>query len=306
MRSKYNLPRLYIEDEISLEGVPPQPFIKWAGGKTQILRDLKNHFPDHKTTLNHNYFEPFVGGGAVFFWCKPEQAFLSDCNRDLINAYRVIRDNVSILMSELDTFSKKSLSKETYNTNRERYRQLVHDRDEKDDILRAALLIFLNKTCYNGLYRVNQKGAFNVPFGHYLRPPSLYSRENLLSVSEHLQKANIRCAPYDWILDEAEKGDFIYFDPPYDSPSPRNGFTSYNKNSFLRDEHNHLFEVFRKLDDRGCYIMLSNAKTEFIEELYSDYEHYTHVLEAHRMINCKGSERVNFEELLILNYNSAN
>jgi len=306
MRSKCNLPRLYIEDEISLEGVLPQPFLKWAGGKTQLLGDLKKRFPDPKATADHNYFEPFVGGGAVFFWSKPDQAFLSDCNLELINVYQVIRDNVRVLMSKLDTFNKKSLNKATYNTNRERYRRLVLDPNEKNDILRAAFLIFLNKTCYNGLYRVNQNGVFNVPFGNYQRFPSLYSRENLLSVSDHLKKVDIRCADYDWILAEAEKGDFIYFDPPYDSTESRNGFTSYNKNSFLREEHKHLFEVFRKLDDRGCYVMLSNAKTAFIEELYSDYKHYTHILEAHRMISCKGSARTNFEELLILNYHPQN
>jgi len=268
----------------------PQPFVKWAGGKSQLLSQISDFLPHHFDL----YFEPFVGGGAVFFHLRPRKAVISDANFDLINAYRVIRDDIDSLRAELDEFQEKRISRRLYELHRKK------NPDKLSKVERAARFIFLNKTCYNGLYRVNRKGDFNVPFGKYSRMPKLYEGENLTEVKKLLGGTEIEYASYETALGRASKGDFVYLDPPY-SPDPKSqGFTSYTKESFSEVDQTRLAARFKDSDRRGCLLMLSNSDTRHVRSLYADFT--IERVKAGRMINCIGSERTGYNELLILNY----
>lgn len=271
------------------EEVKPKPFVKWAGGKSQLLEQMNYYFP----TEFNAYFEPFLGGGAVFFHLLPKKATLSDSNDELMNVYRVIQKKPVELMQALDGHYPHRKSKEYY------YRIRGLNPEELTPVERAARTIFLNKTCYNGLYRVNSEGKFNVPFGRY-KNPTLYDRANILAVSAALSCKTLKTADYRDVCEEARKGDFIYLDPPYQPLSKTASFTSYTKEAFGEREQEELARVFRKLDGRGCRVMLSNSSTSFIRSLYDGY----HIvpLRATRAINCKPSGRKAIEELLIMNY----
>lgn len=271
------------------EGVKPTPFLKWAGGKSQLLDQMRPYFPSEYGA----YFEPFLGGGAVFFHLLPEKATLSDSNDELMNVYRVVQQDPYALMKALDEHHVHRKSKEYY------YRIRALDPDELDDVERAARTIFLNKTCYNGLYRVNSEGRFNVPFGRY-KNPSLYDRDNILAASAALKGKTLKTADYKEVCEEARRGDFIYLDPPYQPLSKTASFTSYTKDAFGEKEQEELANVFKNLDKRGCRVMLSNSSTDFIRTLYAEY----HIvpMRATRAINCKPSGRKAIEELLIMNY----
>ncbi len=279
--------------------MPPQPFIKWAGGKTQILEQVAKYLP--ATNSFQRYFEPFLGGGAIFFHVKPAEAILSDKNYELINSYHVIKNNVEKLMEKLEEFKKEPLTPELYYLKRAVYTKLLSKDLEMDAVDRAALFIFLNKTCYNGLYRVNQKGGFNVPFGKYEKTPNLYHRENLIGVSNLLENKQICCDTFESVLNLATERDFVYLDPPY-LPSPsKNEFTSYTEDRFVQSRHDKLAEIFADLDSKGCKVLLSNSNTPYVRKLYSKFR--KKIVNAGRMINCKGSNRKGFQELLIFNYN---
>ncbi len=277
----------------------PHPFIKWAGGKTQILEQAAKYLPPIDSF--QRYFEPFLGGGAIFFHVQPTEAIISDKNYELINSYHVIKNNVEKLMETLEEFKKEPLTPELYYLKREAYTKLLSKDLEMDAVDRAALFIFLNKTCYNGLYRVNQQGGFNVPFGKYEKTPNLYHRENLIDVSKLLENKEICCDTFESVLNLATKSDFVYLDPPY-LPSPsRNEFTSYTEDRFVQSKHDKLAEIFADLDSRGCKVLLSNSNTPYVQKLYSKFR--KRIVSAGRMINCKGSNRKGFQELLIFNYN---
>ena len=277
----------------------PHPFIKWAGGKTQILGQVAKYLPP--TCSFQRYFEPFLGGGAIFFHVKPAEAILSDKNYELINSYHVIKNNVEKLMEKLEEFKKEPLTPELYYLKRAAYTKLLSKDLEMDAVDRAALFIFLNKTCYNGLYRVNQQGGFNVPFGKYEKTPNLYHRENLIDVSNLLENKQICCDTFESVLNLATESDFVYLDPPY-LPSPsRNEFTSYTEDRFVQSRHDKLAEIFADLDSRGCKVLLSNSNTPYVRKLYSKFR--KKIVSADRMINCKGSNRKGFQDLLIFNYN---
>ena len=268
----------------------PHPFIKWVGGKRQLISQMAQYFPK---SFN-KYIEPFVGGGAIFFHLLPKDAILIDFNDELINCYKIIKNNVSELI--------KSLKK--HENEREYYYKIREvDRSPKEfskwsDIEKASRTIYMNRCCYNGLYRVNSKGYFNVPFGRY-KNPNFCNRENLIAVHEALKNVELINDSFEICLDFAKKGDFIYFDPPYYPLSETANFTSYTSKNFGKDSQKKLLEVFKKLDERGCKLMLSNSYSEFILNLYKDYT--IHTLKARRSINSDAKKRGEIKEILVKN-----
>lgn len=263
-----------------------KPFLKWAGGKTQLLKTFIEFFPD---SFNR-YFEPFVGSGAVFFHLRPEQAQLSDCSAELINCYSVVRDDVSTLIRLL---SQHKYEEEYF------YNVRALNTENLSPAERAARFIFLNKTCFNGLYRVNSRGQFNVPFGRY-KNPLICNQDNLLAVSRALKKVSLRCDGFEKTISQAKRGDFVYLDPPYQPLSPTANFTSYTKDAFSLADQKRLAESVKLLAKRGCKFMLSNSDCPEIRQLYADF--HIETIQAVRAINCKSDRRGTITELLILNY----
>ena len=277
-----------------MNGIPT--FLKWAGGKSQLIEQYKPFFPKKI----ERYFEPFLGSGAVFFFIKktfnPKEVFLSDINEESIITFKVVRDKVEELIRNLKK-RKKLHSKEYF------YKVRKEKPQELSGVERASRLIYLNKTCYNGLYRVNAKGEFNVPFGEY-KNPSIFDEKVLREASKLLKDINIEVAFFERILDKAKRGDFIYFDPPYFPISKTSSFTSYQKDVFLEKEQRKLAEVFKELDKRGCLLMLSNSDHPLIRKLYDGFN--IHKIKARRSISCIGTNRRKINELLIINYKNKN
>jgi DNA adenine methylase len=268
----------------------PQPFVKWAGGKAQLVHRLSALAPSNFD----RYVEPFVGGGALFFHLRPQTALISDTNNELINTYKVMKRSLRPLMEELSRLNRLKLTRALYN----RFRTV--DPDSLRAVERAARFIFLNKTCYNGLYRVNNNGVFNVPFGKYESMPTLYNEENLKHVSRLLQSTEIMIAGFDTSLDKARASDFIYLDPPYAWDADAPTFTSFTKERFDESDQRRLAHRFRQLDKAGCQLMLSNSDTRLTRELYFGFKFIPVTVD--RMINCIGSKRTGYRELVILNY----
>ena len=268
----------------------PTPFLKWAGGKGQLLPTLSGFLP----TKFGRYFEPFVGGGAMFFHLYGQRpalnAVLSDLNDELINCYEVIRDDVEQLIADL----RKHKNESDYF-----YKVRAQSTENLSRTERAARIIYLNKTCFNGLYRVNSRGQFNVPFGSYKNPRTC-DEENLRAVSQALTNADLSCSTFEQSLKRAKRGDLIYLDPPYQPISSTSNFTGYTKGCFSSNDQASLAELVGKLSDRGCKIMLSNSDNEYIRELYSNFRIET--VYANRAINCKGDRRGKITEVLILNF----
>ena len=267
-------------------------FVKWAGGKYQLLEQYKPLFPKTVT----RYFEPFIGGGAVFFYAnqkyEPTEIYLSDTNKDLINVYTQIRDNVEVLVELLKEHKAKH-SKEYYYEARNSFNK------EIDILKRTAYLIYLNRTCFNGLYRVNSKGEFNVPFGKYDNP-AIIRQHTLEKVNKILQGVDIRVQDFEAIGEQVREGDFIYFDPPYHPLNHTSSFTSYTETGFTEADQTRLATLFKILDEKGCKVMLSNSDTELIRNLYTDYDIRT--VMARRVISCKGEGRGAISELVVRNY----
>lgn len=276
----------------------PKPFVKWVGGKRQLLKQflLMNLYPPERfDPETGRYFEPFVGGGAVFFDLLPEKAFLSDLNSELIIAYNVIKNDVDDLI--------KSLKK--HKTDKEYFSKIrAQNPEELSGVKVASRFIYLNRTCFNGMYRVNSKGGFNVPFGKY-KNPLICDEDNLRKVSKALKGVEIKKQDYKEVIKKSKKGDFIYFDPPYYPLSKTASFTSYTKEEFFEKEQIELRDTFLELHKRGCFVMLSNSDTPFINKIYSDIQKYgirINKVEAGRAINSKGSRRGKITEVLITNY----
>ncbi|WP_026176744.1 DNA adenine methylase [Desulfurispora thermophila] len=265
-----------------------RPPVKWAGGKSQLIPKMQLLFP-RRSTYNL-YIEPFLGGGAVFFHLQPERAVLIDSNPELMNFYQVVREKLPALLADL---TKHVCEKEYY--------YYIRDLPVEglSDVERASRFLFLNKTAYNGLWRVNRQGKFNVPFGRYANP-RLYRAEHLQRVSVALQKAELICGDFSLVLDHAAPGAFVYFDPPYHPLSETSRFTSYTAGAFGSADQRRLSEVFRELDGKGCLLMLSNSDTPLIRELYAGYNIY--VVQARRNINCQAKGRGAVDELIITNY----
>lgn len=270
-----------------------QPVLKWVGGKRQLLSEITKYIPKNFT----KYYEPFLGGGALLFHLQPKNASVSDANSELINTYTVIRDNIDGLIEHL----KKHKNQSDYYYS---IRDLDRDHgtyDSLSDVEKASRIIFLNKTCYNGLFRVNNSGEFNSPFGKYTNP-NIVNEVVLRAVSNFLntKKTKILCVDFEECVRSAQRGSFVYFDPPYDPVSSSANFTGYSKGGFGRDEQLRLKNICDELTSRGVHFLLSNSATDFIEKAYSNYT-ITRV-SASRRINSKASARGDVAELLIRNY----
>ncbi len=270
-----------------------RPFLKWAGGKRQLLPELEKLIPPYYNT----YFEPFVGAGALLFHLQPLKAFISDTNDELINCYHVIKDNLNELLADLERHKNKE---EYY------YKIRALDRDKEEfsklsPIKRASRIIYLNKTCYNGLFRVNSQGQFNVPFGRY-KNPKIVDEIVLKAVSEYLNNNNVIILNDDFekVLQRAKKGDLVYFDPPYDPISETANFTSYAMNGFGREEQQRLKRVYAQLTSKGVNCLLSNSATDFILDLYKEYEIIS--VSVSRSINSIPYKRGKAAEVIVKNW----
>lgn len=292
-----------------------KPFLKWAGGKGQLLAEIEKYYPfkDGKIT---KYAEPFVGGGAVLFDILNkfdlEEAYISDINAELINTYRVISDDIDELVAMLTVMQSEFVPLDTerrkvyYMARRERFNDLKVSGNDSVNIEKAALLIFLNKTCFNGLFRVNKKGLFNVPMGSY-KKPMICDEENLRAVSEKLQNVKIVCGDYRESADFIDENTFVYFDPPYRPITDTASFTAYTENQFDDEEQIELARFVDDMHQKGAKVVISNSdpknsNTEdvFFDNIYSAYK--IKRVEATRMINCNSEARGKIKELLISNF----
>ena len=269
-----------------------QPFLKWAGGKRQLLPEIRKYVPKKFTT----YYEAFVGGGAVLFDVQPPKAIVGDISPDLINVYSAVRDNVEELIKAL---KKHKNGKDYFYNVRELDR--IEQYNKLSDIEKAARIIYLNKTCYNGLFRVNSQGQFNVPFGNY-QNPNIVNEIVLKAVSNYLNEANITfvCGDFETVLKTAKKGCFVYLDPPYDPVSDTASFTGYTLDGFDTKDQTRLRNMCNQLNARGCSFLLSNSHTDFICELYSEY--IIEIVQVGRNINSDGAKRGKISEVLVRNY----
>lgn len=277
-----------------------QPFLKWAGGKRQLLPEIRKYIPKHFT----NYYEPFVGAGALLFDLKPHNATINDVNAELINVYNMIQTDIDGLIYDL----QKHQNKPEYF-----YEIRALDRTEAYHALpplqRASRLIYLNKTCYNGLFRVNRKGQFNVPFGKY-KNPSIVNEAVLRVVSDYLNNNHVTILNEDFVeaVRSAGEGDLVYFDPPYDPVSETSSFTSYSNEGFTKDDQIRLRDLYLELHKRGCHVLLSNSDTPFINEIYQElHASYPEIrikkVQASRAINSQGTKRGRISEVLVVNFN---
>ena len=266
------------------------PIVKWVGGKRQLMFELQKNMPEYY----NRYFEPFIGGGALFFYLQPDNAYISDMNEELINLYQVVRDNVNELVADLQ---KHDISKEYFMEIRNIDR--TEEYENWSDIQKASRFIYLNRTCFNGMFRVNSKGEFNVPFGHY-KNPRIVDQNNLINCSNLLQKTEIKHADFSEILKKVKKGDFVYFDPPYVPLSETSNFTSYTKDGFDIDMQFKLRDVCDELDTMGVKFLLSNSDTKLVNELYENYN--IKKVFASRQINANADGRGKITEVLVRNY----
>lgn len=261
------------------------PFMKWAGGKRSLVPTLAGLIPDRYGA----YYEPFVGGGAVFFGLRPERALLNDANEELITCYAVVRDRLDDLLAVLATH---------VNTEAHFLRVRGQRPADLDDVTRAARLIYLNRTCFNGLYRVNKRGEFNTPYGHY-RNPTIVPAKLLRDASVALRGATLTAAGYREACASAGRGDLVYLDPPYVPAGGFADFRRYHRVQFREDDHEELARVFKELDARGCHVRLSNAYTPFVLDLYADWT--IHEVTTRRAINSNGSRRGPVREVIVAN-----
>ena len=276
-----------------------RPFLKWAGGKGQLLAHLQPFFP----ASYRRYIEPFLGGGAVFFHLQPREALLGDRNELLIEVFQVVQRQLDELVAALDRHQPHAADGAYY------YRLRAADPGLMSPVERAARFIFLNKTCYNGLYRVNRQGRFNVPFGRYKTPPQVYNAGNLRAAASHLAGATLRVADFAETMADAGQGDLVYLDPPYDPLSATANFTGYTANSFGQGEQERLMEAFRAASGRGAKVILNNSDTEFVRSLYRDVAitvapviTVTPVAGLRRAINSNPAKRGGATELVITNF----
>ena len=307
---------------MSTANTPPvaRPFLKWVGGKSQLLGQFAQLLPDalHQHWQGR-YFEPFLGGGAMLFEVlgrfRPTQTTASDLNRDLILCYRTIRDQLDSLLHELRPLAESYLvadqaaRDELYYQVREQFNQAVNTEPTTSaHALRAAQLLFLNKTCFNGLYRVNRQGGFNTPSGAWKQNrPLICDEQNLRAVSAVLQSVRLECAAYDWIEAEVQAGDFVYFDPPYRPLSATSNFKSYTAGDFGDEQQRQLAACFARLVKQGAFVMLSNSdprsvnpEDSFFEELYAGFQ--IRRVQASRMVNAKAAGRGRISEIVVTSW----
>lgn len=272
-----------------------KPVLKWVGGKTQLLDEIKKYIPkDYEC-----YYEPFVGGGAVVFELEPHNAHINDLNKELINVYKQIKKSPIKLIQLLEEH-KLNHNKEYF------YKIRELDRDKEiynnlTDLYKASRLIYLNRTCYNGLYRENKKGEFNTPIGSY-KNPLICDKTAILELSHYLkeEKVKIKSLDFEKFLATTKENDFVYLDPPYDPLSETSSFTSYSKDGFSKEDQIRLKATCDKLNNKGVKFLLSNSDTAFINDLYKEYKIVK--VKARRNINSKGNSRGKINEVMIMNY----
>ncbi len=304
-----------ISNTETLQNKEAKPFLKWAGGKGQLLKEIERYYPfDNKIITK--YAEPFVGGGAVLFDVlnkfNLQEVYISDINAELINTYCIIRNNVDKLIEMLYMMQNTFLPldnnkrKEYYTNKRELFNDLKLNKNENNNIEKAALMIFLNKTCFNGLFRVNRKDMFNVPMGAY-KNPMICDKKNLQAVSQKLQKVKIVCGDYKLSKDFIDEHTFVYFDPPYRPLTNTSSFTAYTKSLFNDDSQKELADYVNKLNKKNAKILVSNSDPKnsniddnFFDNIYANYN--IKRVEATRMISCKSKGRGKIKELIISNY----
>lgn len=283
-----------LDTNVKLKYYNLQPFTKWTGGKRQLLGELRSYMPE---TFGR-YFEPFVGGGALFFDLAPEKAVINDFNEELINAYRQIKNNPAELIN--------LLIKHKENNSKDYYLELRSaDRDGRisrmTGVERAARILYMLRVDFNGLYRVNSKNQFNVPYGRY-KNPKIVDVDLLYQISEYLNENDVEILQTDFAeaVKDAETGDFVYFDPPYIPLNETSSFTSYTHEGFSYEEQVRLRDTFKELTERGVYAMLSNSSSPLVEELYKDFNIY--FVEAQRTNGAKSSSRGKISEIIVTNY----
>ncbi|AJW70091.1 DNA adenine methylase [Nitrosopumilus adriaticus] len=280
-----------------ISSVAPKPFVKWAGGKRQLIPILNENLSKSFGT----YFEPFLGGGALLFHIlterKGQKCSISDLNSDLVLTYTTIRDRIDELISSLKNHEKN------YHKDSKSYYYSVRESNPRSEIEKTSRLLFMNRTCFNGLYRVNSKGKFNVPLGRYTNP-NIVNEKNLRSVSSILQssKVAIKCRDFESVLRDAKKGDLVYFDPPYQPVSDTANFTSYTNKNFTYEDLNRLADLCLKLDSRGCNVLLSNSDSKEVADVFSGKSWKIKKIHANRSINSNSKKRTGHFELLIKNY----
>ena len=275
----------------------PKPFVKWVGGKRQLMQVLEDNFPKQFDI----YHEPFLGGGAVMFNLLSKEPKLScnvsDFNSDLILAYITIRDKLGKLIESLETHSKN------YHKDSSEYYYEVRKQEPKQQIEKVSRLIFLNRTCFNGLYRVNKKGQFNVPLGRYTNP-NIINKENLTAVSKilHSEKIKISCRGFEAVFKDAKKNDLVYFDPPYQPISSTSNFTSYTHRDFTEKDLKRLVDLANQLNSKGCHVLLSNSNSKTVKDYFSE-KHWSIIeIDANRAINSNSKKRTGHKEIIIKNY----
>uniref|UniRef100_UPI003F4BE41E DNA adenine methylase n=1 Tax=Brachyspira catarrhinii TaxID=2528966 RepID=UPI003F4BE41E len=292
-----------------------KPFLKWAGGKSQMISEIEKYYPFKDETIN-KYAEPFVGGGAVLFDIlnkyNLKEVYISDINAELINTYHIIRDDIDSILHMLSVIQSEFISMDTENRKdyylkkRKRFNELKVNEDKNINIEKAALMIYLNKTCFNGLYRVNKNREFNVPMGLY-KNPTICDEENLRAVSEKLKNVNIICKDYQESVDFIDKHTFVYFDPPYRPLTSTSSFTAYTENEFNDEAQMELASYVDSLHKKGAKILLSNSDPKnvnindtFFDDVYASY--FIRRVNATRMINSNGQSRGKIKELLVSNF----
>lgn len=283
-----------LDTNVKLKYYNLQPFTKWTGGKRQLLGELRSYMPE----TYGRYFEPFVGGGALFFDLAPEKAVINDFNEELINAYRQIKNNPAELIN--------LLIKHKENNSKDYYLELRSaDRDGRisrmTGVERAARILYMLRVDFNGLYRVNSKNQFNVPYGRY-KNPKIVDVDLLYQISEYLNENDVEILQTDFAeaVKDAQTGDFVYFDPPYIPLNETSSFTSYTHEGFSYEEQIRLRNTFKELTERGVYAMLSNSSSPLVEELYKDFNIY--FVEAQRTNGAKSSSRGKISEIIVTNY----
>ena len=280
-----------------LSKIIPKPFVKWAGGKRQLIPILNKNLPKTFGT----YYEPFLGGGALLFHMLTERngqkCSISDLNSDLVLSYITIRDRIDDLITSLRNHEKN------YQKDSKSYYYFVRESNPRSEIEKTSRLLFLNRTCFNGLYRVNSKGKFNVPLGKYSNP-NIVNKDNLYSVSNILQSSriSIQCCDFEAVLRDVKKGDLVYFDPPYHPISDTSNFTSYTNKDFTYDDLNRLADLCMKLDSKGCNVLLSNSNSNEVVDMFSTKPWTIAKIRANRSINSNSKKRTGHFELLIKNY----
>ena len=275
----------------------PKPFVKWAGGKRQLIPILNENLPKTMGT----YYEPFLGGGALLFHILSERngqkCGISDLNSDLVLTYTTIRDKTNELIHSLKNHSRN------YQKDSKSYYYAIRESNPRSAVGKTSRLLFLNRTCFNGLYRVNSKGKFNVPLGKYTNP-NIVNEENIRSVSHVLQsrKVSIKCRDFESVLNDTKKGDLVYFDPPYQPVSDTANFTSYTHKSFTITDLKRLANLCLDLDSKGCKVLLSNSDSQEVADMFTDKQWKIKKIEANRSINSNSKKRTGHFELLIKNY----